>query len=135
MSLHPREEAAIRLFAHKDAQERLLSLAANEKRRADFIHDFLHDTRRLDRHRIIPLAPTSTVETIASELRKRGAGPRAFCISSNLALDRFEVPLVDALRAAVGSQTDTLVFAIGGLVAYHEDHEGERRLLHDRSAR
>lgn len=119
----------MRLFVKKEKRERILALASKASRRGDFRSDLLHDARSLDPGVLRRLAATSTVESIARDLRAAGARGLAFCISERDDVDGLELPLDDALGRVVGRESDSLVFALGSRAAYYENHEGERWLL------
>ena len=122
------EARIIDLFVRKEKRERLRVLGASASRRADFIDALLHDTRSLDRPRLVALASTADAASVSKRLR---AKPRslAHCISALVACDGLELPLEDALRACMGRDQDSVVFCIDSGLAYYENHEGERFLL------
>ena len=127
MQLH--EERIIALFVRKEKRERMLFLGARPARRSELVDALLHDTRSLDRLRLVALGATETeIAGIASRLRVALDAP-AHCISHIDEIDGRELPLGDALRACVGRQRDTIVFCIAAERAYYENHEGERFVL------
>ena len=127
-TLIERSARIIALFVKKEKRERLEFLAAKESRRADFIDALLHDTRSLDRSRMTAVGAKETELDVVKRLRAT-AKARAHCISAITEIDDRELPLGDALRAAMGRERDTIVFCLDSSTAYYENHEGERFVL------
>jgi hypothetical protein len=119
----------VRLFVAKDKRERLLFLAAKPARWGDFCDAFLHDTRSLDKAVMTRVsARNEDLTALLAQLRAT-VSARAYCISSIADIDDRELPLGEALRAAVGRERDTLVFCLDSQRAYYENHEGEQFVL------
>jgi hypothetical protein len=131
-SMHASVDEIVRLFVKKERRDRLLTLAAKASRWGDFRHDLLHDTRSLDASVMHSLAGGLSIDAVAQALRAAGAGEQAYCVSELLDVDGREQRVLDALQAVVGRSQDSLVFVIGTRAAYHENHEGERFILHNR---
>jgi hypothetical protein len=126
----PSIETIVRLYVRKEKRERMLTLAANPKRRADFVDALLHDTRSLEPSALTPLPESGlTVEAIVQALRPAKASELAYCITDVFDADDRETPLVDALKLVVGRARDSLVFVSTARVAYYENHEGEQYVL------
>ena len=116
----------VALFAKKDKRARLLYLASKEARRGDFCDALLHDTRSLDltlAKRLGP--PAADVDAVLRGLGAKAHAP-AYAVSDISEIDGRELPLGEALRAAVGRQRDTIVLCIGTKRAFYENHEGEQ---------
>lgn len=125
--MSPHVETLVRAFAKKDKRERLLFLAERPSRWADFCDAFLHDARSLDPARMSAVQAAG----VESVTRALGGTPNsiAFAISAIAEIDGRELPLRDALRAAVGRERDTIILCIDTNRAFYENHEGEQRLL------
>jgi hypothetical protein len=128
--MNPSVDAIVQLFVKKDKRERILSLAGKPKRRDDFRDDLLHDTRSLDPAVLAPLAAGASAESVVKALRAKGAGDRAYCISTLSEVDDLELSLAEAMKIVFDRDRDTLVFPIGSSVAYYENHDGDKYVLH-----
>ncbi len=125
----PHVETLVHSFAKKDKRERLLFLAERPSRWAEFCDAFLHDARSLDAAVMSAIA-TRDAE-VESVVRGLGGTPRSlsFAISTIAEIDDRELPLGEALRAAIGRQRDTIILCIDTRRAFYENHEGEQWLL------
>jgi len=113
----------------KEKRERLLFLAAKAGRWSDFCEALLHDTRSLEPSVMKPLdAREADVEGVLQRLGAK-APTSAYAVSAIAEIDDRELPLGDALRAAIGRERDTLVLCIATGLAFYENHEGEQLVL------
>lgn len=111
----------------KRRMETLLELG--DRRRRD-VRDLLDHSVRLDpRYSQKLTGSDATSDPITAMLRKRGAPPCCYVLSSHSALDGREMPLDEALVDIVGRGHGTFVSCIPGRLGYYEYEDANSSYL------
>lgn len=130
-------EAFVRDFVARERQDRYLALARKPGRREDFVWALAHDGRHLERRLMRRLSDAEATPSIVGALLKSlGAGRRCFVVAARYEeFDNCEAETTAVLDCVVGKSRDSIVYFPGAGLAYYENHEGERHLLHRPAAR
>jgi hypothetical protein len=123
-------EGALARFIVPTKRERVAALLTTARGRRKLIADLPHFDSWHDGSLVPIPAEQQTPEAILGELQRRGAPAFAYVTSARRALDGRTQPLVDAVRAVVGSSSGTVISCIPGRLAYFEGEEqGARWIL------
>jgi hypothetical protein len=124
------ETALFKAFILPNRRDRYINLLKNAKGRAKLLTTFAHfkDLDPRYAHRIPPGAQQT--DTIAADLRQRGAPSDCYVMSELRTLDSKTLPLSEALDAIVGYGMGSFISCLPGKLAYFEGEEpGERYIL------
>lgn len=123
-------EVVLTAFVAAAKRDRMRALAAKPSRRGDLHAALLHDTRAFAPgvlHRFAgPAVPDRPAVLAALGARPASLG---YAVSTIAELDDRELPVGDALTAALGRERDTLILCLATRRAFLETHEGERYWL------
>lgn len=123
-------ERFVRAFIEKPKRDRWLTLLNSAKGRKKLTYSFHHSYEFDERWSTFVGDVHSAVE-IASRLRKLGAGPTAYLLSSDWDLDGQTLPLDEALGEILNSDSGHYLICIPDRLAFFESEDrDERYVLH-----
>lgn len=125
MIMNPAEEAFVNTFVRKDRRERALFELGSESKRGKFLNRLCHDYAGVFNARYLrPVPQAGEGGSVLKLLRESGAAGTCHVISCNEAIDGKQLPLEDAVRAAVGfGLPSILVFAPDSLAYFEAEQE------------
>ena len=119
----------VELFVIKEKRNRLLEFIESPKRYRSFLLELLHDPRNLKPQCIIELPSNQqTFEIILQNLRKLGAGKKAYLVSTDYEADGKTGSLEEVLSSS--SSNGSIVYCLESNLGYYEGHEGWGYILH-----
>ena len=117
----------VNLFVIPEKRSRFLGFIESPKRYDDFLWELLNDPRNLKPECIIELPNNEQfVESFSQQLRKLGAGDKAYLVSSNDEDDGKIGNLEEILSSVYG---EGLVYCLDRNLGYYEGHENWRYIL------
>jgi hypothetical protein len=119
------EEVIVRAFIAPHRRSRWLSSLGSAKRRRRFL-DCLNHCADIDPRYAQPVASSADVVAL---LRSRGAPAMCYVVSDIPALDGGEMPLDEAVAAAVSVGWGTIISCIPGRLGCYIDEAGTKRRL------
>ena len=122
------EHSLIAAFVERRKRDRYREFVSNPRLRHKFTHQLAHFRDFDPRYRLPFPSNRLFVDNIARELQKRHAPNIVFAIFEDPALDRKELPLLEALEQVVGRGLGTVLSCIPGNLAFVET-EDERFIL------
>lgn len=121
-------EQALIAFVKRNKRERYREILGNPRLRHKFTEQLPHFADFDLQYRLPIPSNKLFVDNIATELQRRHSPSIVFAISEDPALDRKELPLLEALRLTVGRGMGTVLSCIPGQLAFVET-EDERFIL------
>lgn len=120
------EEEIVKAFFEKQVQERVLHELFSPKKRDQALNRLCHQYEKMLRGKYMTeiLPPNSNPKDIYELLKKEGAKNSVYSLSYNEKIDGKELPLLEALKQAVGFGMPSLISCIPGELAYFEAEQG-----------
>jgi hypothetical protein len=125
------EEAMVFAFIGKDKRDRYLAFLGSAKGRKKLREMLAHGTvSHLNPAMMKSVPPKDhSIDGIYALLKSRGAPELCRVISEDTRLDGRDMPLREALEAAVGAGMGTLIGCVPGRLAYFEGEDIATRFL------
>lgn len=125
-------ERFVRAFIDKSKRDRWLTLLNSPKGRKKLTYSF-HHSYEFDERWSRYVGDLHSVEEIASRLRKLGAVPTAYLLSSDRGLDGQTKPLEEALSEILNSDSGHYLICIPDQLAFFESEDRDERYILHRS--